>query len=96
MPHNPMRFAQMATRVFGCAMNFERPEETAKEGIRCFRRFLKGLGLPINFNELGAKEEDIPVLVDKLGLGDNKTWGFVRLSAEDVAAIYRIAAHATI
>ena len=96
MPHNPMRFAQMATRVFGCAMNFEHPEMTAKEGIRCFRRFLHEIGLPINFAELGAKEEDIPVLVEKLGLGDGKTWGFVRLSSEDVAQIYRIAAKATL
>ena len=96
MPHNPMRFAQMATRVFGCAMNFEQPEMTAKEGIRCFRRFLKEIGLPINFQELGAKEEDIPVLVEKFGLGDGRTGGFVQLSSEDVAQIYRIAAKATL
>ncbi|MBE5804112.1 MAG: iron-containing alcohol dehydrogenase [Clostridiales bacterium] len=96
MPHNPMRFAQMATRVFGCAMNFEKPEATAMEGIRCFRRFLKELGLPINFAELGAKEEDIPVLVEKLGLGDGRTGGFVNLSGEDVAKIYHIAANATV
>lgn len=96
MPHNPMRFAQMATRVFGCAMNFEKPEVTALEGIRCFRRFLKGLGLPINFEELGAKEEDIPVLVEKFGLGDGRTGGFVALSSEDIAKIYRIAAKAEV
>ena len=96
MPHNPMRFAQMATRVFGCAMNFEHPEMTAKEGIRCFRRFLHEIGLPINFAELGAKEEDIPVLVEKLGLGNGRTGGFVALSSEDVAQIYRIAAKATL
>ena len=96
MPHNPMRFAQMATRVFGCAMNFENPEVTAREGIRCFRRFLKGLELPINFAQLGAKEEDIPVLVEKLGLGDGRTGGFVALSSEDVAQIYRIAAKADV
>jgi len=95
MPHNPMRFAQMANRVFGCAMNFECPEATALEGIRCFRRFLKELGLPINFAQLGAKEEDIPILVDKLGLGDGRTGGFVPLSGEDVAMIYHIAAKAT-
>lgn len=96
MPHDPMRFAQMANRVFGCAMNYARPEETAKEGIRCFRRFLKELGLPINFSELGAREADIPVLVEKLGLGDGCTGGFVPLSSEDAAAIYRIAANAVI
>ncbi len=94
--HNIMRFAQMAVRVWGCEMNFENPEVTARQGIQCFRTFLHNIGMPINFEELGAKEEDIPVLVDKFGLGDGKTGGFVALSSEDVAEIYRIAAKATI
>ena len=67
MSHNVMRFAQAAVRIWGCQMNFENPEETAKEGIRAFRRFLRSIGMPINFAELDAKEEDIPVLVEKLG-----------------------------
>ena len=94
--HNVMRFCQMATRVFGCQMNFESPEATALEGIRRFRSFLHGIGMPINFRELGAKEEDIPALVEKFGLGDGRTYGFVRLSSDDIAEIYRIAARAEI
>ncbi len=94
--HNVMRFAQMAVRIWGCPMNFENPEETALKGIACFRRFLHDIGMPINFEELGAKEEDIPVLVEKFGLGDGKTGGFVPLSSEDVAEIYRIAVRASI
>ena len=94
--HNIMRFAQMAVRIWGCPMNFENPEETALKGIACFRRFLHDIGMPINFEELGAKEEDIPVLVEKFGLGDGKTGGFVPLSSEDVAEIYRIAVRASI
>ena len=92
--HNVMRFAQMATRVFGCEMNFENPKATALEGIKAFRRFLHSIGMPINFAELGAKEEDIPKLVEKLNPGDG--WGFVPLKAKDVTAIYTIAAHATL
>lgn len=94
--HDVMRFAQMAVRVFGCEMNFEKPEQTALAGIAAFRKFLHEIGMPINFEELGAKEEDIPTLVDKFGVGDGKTGGFVALSAEDVAEIYRIAARAKI
>ena len=94
MSHNVMRFAQMAVRVFGCQMNFENPEVTAKEGIRAFRSFLHSIGLPVNFAELGAREEDIPALVKNLGLGDGKTGGFVNLSSDDVAEIYRIAVNA--
>ena len=94
--HDVNRFVQMATRVFGCELDEENPENTAKAGIKAFRQFLHDIGMPINFEELGAKEEDIPVLVEKLGIGDGLTWGFVRLSAKDIADIYRIAAKATL
>ena len=94
--HNVMRFAQMATRIWGIQINFENPKETALQGISAFRKFLHEIGMPVNFEELGAKEEDIPVLVEKFGLGDGKTGGFMPLSSEDVANIYRIAAKATV
>ncbi len=92
--HNPLRFAQAATRIWGCQMDFEHPEVTALEGIKRFRSFLHSIGMPINFAELGAREEDIPALVDKFGIGRKRTGGFVALSAEDIAEIYRIAARA--
>ncbi len=94
--HDVMRFAQIAVRLWGCQMNFAHPDVTALEGIRCFRRFLHSIGMPVNFAELGAKEEDIPKLVEKFGIGDGKTGGFVHLSAADIAEIYRIAAHAAL
>ena len=84
----------MATRVFGCQMNFEDPEATALEGIQCFRRFLRSIGMPLSFRELGAKEEDIPVLVEKLGIGSGTRAGFMELTADDVTKIYKIAAQA--
>lgn len=93
--HNVMRFAQMAVRVFGCEMNFENPKATALEGIKAFRKFLHEIGMPINFAELGAREEDIPTLVAKLGIKD-KTWGFQPLSAEDVTQIFKIAVKAKV
>ena len=94
--HDVMRFCQMAVRVFGCNMNYDDPESTAVAGIKAFRRFLHDIGMPINFTELGAKAEDIPVLVEKFGLGDGQTGGFVKLSSTDVAEIYKIAANATL
>lgn len=94
--HNVLRFCQMATRVFGCAMNFENPEETALAGIRAFRRFLSDIGMPINFEMLGARTEDIPALVEKYDLSYGRRGGFVPLSSEDIAEIYRIAANASL
>ena len=94
--HDVMRFAQMATRVFGVPMNFENPEDTAVKGIRAFRKFLVEIGMPINFEQLGAKAEDIPVLVEKLGIGEGTRGGFVTLDRAAVTKIYEIAAEATV
>lgn len=92
MKHDVNRFAQLAVRVWGCHMNFANPCETAKEGIEHFKQFLTSIGMPINFKELGAKEEDIPVMVGKLDLGEEGTLGgFVPLRKEDVEQIYRLA-----
>jgi alcohol dehydrogenase YqhD (iron-dependent ADH family) len=95
MNHNVMRFAQVATRVWGCQMDFEHPENTALAGIRCFRRFLSSIGMPINFEQLGAKESDIPLLAKKMGI-NGTTGGFVKLTTADVESILHIAAKATV
>jgi alcohol dehydrogenase YqhD (iron-dependent ADH family) len=92
MKQDVNRFAQLAVRLWGCNMNFANPEETAKEGIVRLKQFLTSIGMPITFTELGAKEEDIPKMVEKLGLGENDTMGsFVPLTGKDVEQIYRLA-----
>ena len=91
--HDVMRFAQVAVRVWGCQMDFAHPEVTAKAGIEALRRFLISIGMPKNFAELGAKEADIPKLVDVLCNGDGRPGsitGFVTLNEADCAAIYRL------
>ncbi|MBP2630569.1 MAG: yugK [Firmicutes bacterium] len=92
MNHDVDRFAQFAVRVWGCDMNFSNPSITAIEGIKRFRSFLASIGMPTHFEELGAKEEDIPALVKHLGVTeDNKIGGFMKLGPKDVEAIYRLA-----
>ena len=93
MKHDVMRFAQVANRVWGCAMDFQHPEITAKAGIAAFRTFLKSIGMPQTMQELGGKEEDIPYLAHTaaFGNGNNGTLGgFVVLQEEDMANIYRL------
>lgn len=88
-----MRFAQLATRVWGCQMDFGNPKRTALEGIECFKRFLVSIGMPINFEQLGAREEDIERMADSLCLGENGSeviGGFTPLRREDVVKIYRL------
>ncbi|MCR5595365.1 MAG: iron-containing alcohol dehydrogenase [Lachnospiraceae bacterium] len=88
--HDVMRFAQIAVRVWGCQMDFAHPERTAKAGIEALRRFVKSIGMPANFEELGAKEEDIPKLAQTACLGSGKMVGFTELSEKDVENIYRL------
>lgn len=92
MNHDVMRFAQVANRVWGCAMDFQHPEVTAKAGIQAFRTFLKSIGMPQTMAELGGKEEDIPYLAHTAayGNGNNGTLGgFVVLKEKDMENIYR-------
>lgn len=93
MQHNVMRFAQAAVRVWGCQMDFEHPERTAKAGIEALRSFLVSIGMPKNFEELGAKEEDIERMAHCACHGDARTGtigGFVSLNQQDVENIYRL------
>ena len=93
MNHDVMRFAQAAVRVWGCQMDFAHPEKTAAEGIDRLQCFFISIGMPGNFAELGAKEEDIPALVNALCRGDGRDGsisGFVRLDEEDCTKIYQM------
>lgn len=92
MKHDVNRFAQFAVRVWGVPMQEANPEETAREGIERLKQFYTSIGMPITFQELGAKEEDIPKMVEKLGLGEQGTMGsFLKLTSKDVEQIYRLA-----
>lgn len=88
-----MRFAQVASRVWGCGMDFARPEKTALTGIAAFQKFLVSIGMPSTLKELGGREEDIPKLAHTACCGDGRKGqigGFTPLKEMDVANIYRL------
>jgi len=91
MNHDIKRFAQFAVRVWGCEMDFQNPEKTALQGIQRYEQFMISIGMPIRFSQLGAKAEDIPTLVNTLGLGERTLGSFVKLTEEDVRKIYELA-----
>jgi hypothetical protein len=62
----------------------------AEEGLRRYRAWLHQLEMPTTFAELGAREDDIPALVAKLGLGEGTLGSFKPLSSADVANIFRL------
>ena len=93
MHHDISRFAQLAVRVWGCQMDFEHPENTAKSGIKAFKLFLKQLGMPATLSELNAKEEDIEKMAHLACYGDGRQGtigGFAKLNEKNVADIYRL------
>ena len=74
-------------------MDFQNPENTAKAAITVLKRFSKSIGMPLDFSELGAKEEDIEKMAQSACHGDGRggtVGGFVPLDDKDVANIYRL------
>jgi len=85
------RFAKIATRVWGIKEDPENPEAVALAGIEAVKKFWHDLGLPTSFEELGAKEEDIPLLASKISYVNGTLGKFVKMTREDIEAIYRLA-----
>ncbi len=84
------RFARFAAKVWDVAPGD--PLAMATEGISRYRAWLRSIGMPTTFAELGAKAEDIPYLAARLGLKDGQTLGTFRpLATADVEAILRLA-----
>lgn len=88
LDHDPMRFAQLAVRVWGCDMDFEYPEKTALDGIARYEQFLKSIGMPTRLTELHVDPADIPAMAEKCKRNNAGRLGFFRpLDTEDIAKI---------
>lgn len=90
----PMRFAQMAVRVFNQEMDFENPVYTALKGIDRLEEYFKSLDMPVSLRELnsGITQEDFLLMADKCSSKGEKTLtGIHELGREDMIEIYRMA-----
>ena len=90
--HNIMRFAQFAHRVFNIPMDFDDPVRTARSGIKAIRIFFKSLSMPLSFKDINAKEEDIPFMLNTLGIEDKTEGNFMRLNRNDFDQLFKLAA----
>lgn len=85
------KFVQFAIRVWDIEHTGSK-KDIALKGIEATKSFFSSIGLPVSFQELGAKEEDIPRLVETLEINQGKEFGyFQRLDMTDATAIYEIA-----
>ena len=88
LDHDPMRFAQLAVRVWGCDMDFEHPEKTGLEGIERYEQFLKSIGMPTRLSDMGVNPADIPAMAEKCKRNNAGKLGFFRpLDTGDIAKI---------
>ncbi len=85
--HDLSRFKQFAQRVWGVADDFGDDEQIALEGINCYVKFAKSIGMPTSFAEMELPTDRFREMAEKLG-SDGK---FVKLSVGDIVNIYELA-----
>ena len=91
LSHAPERYAQLANRVWNVEVDFKDAMETGKRGIMSFKAFFRSLGMPITFEELGAKEEDIPYLVERVRLNNGDKLGyFMPLDRDGIRQVFEL------
>ena len=87
-----MRFARYGVNVWGLAMNYDNPEETALEAIRVTEEYFTSIGMPVTIKELLGKEisdEVIAELAQKCTyFGKRKIGSFVVLDKPQIIDIY--------
>lgn len=88
---NPHKLVQFAERVWDITPQ-ETAEKTALKGIEAFEAFLKSIGMPLTFAEIGADEKDAEKMTAKLLASKPTEGNYVPLKAEDVMEIYHYAA----
>lgn len=91
---DPMRFAQLAVRVWDVEMNFENPLKTALDGIQRMEDYFKSLNMPVRLTELEAdvKEEDFDEMAEKCtNFGRRVLPGIRELGKHEMRDIYRMA-----
>lgn len=89
---NPHKLVQFAERVWDIPPQ-QTEEQTALKGIEAFETFLKSIGMPLTFAEIGASEKDIDTLTEKLFHSQETEGNYVKLTAGDVKKIYGYAAN---
>lgn len=87
--HDVDRFYRLAVNVMKVKPNKNDKRGVAIKGIRKLQEFYKSLGMPLTFEDVGAKKEDIPKLVEQLNINKGDTFGgFVKLTMDDARKIY--------
>jgi len=86
------RYRQLAVRVFDVPDQPTNPRGVALEGIARLEAFYREIKMPLTFQEINAKKEDIDFLLNKLEINRGFPMGnFKALTREDARNIYLLA-----
>ena len=88
--YDTMKFAQLAERVWGCPMDYDCPERTARAGIDAMQRYFMEIGMPIHLHELGILPKDYQPIID-LTTAKGPVKSYIDLGPEEIHAIYLLA-----
>ncbi|HPX71433.1 MAG TPA: iron-containing alcohol dehydrogenase [Acholeplasmataceae bacterium] len=89
LDHDVDRYYRLAVNVMKVKPNVNDKRNVAIKGIRKLQAFYKSLGMPLTFDDIGAKKEDIPQLVKQLEINRGSIFGgFVDLTMDDARKIY--------
>lgn len=88
---DPLLFAHWGQVLFGLEMDYRDPARTARLAIARLEAFYRSLGMPLTLGEIGARAEDIPLMVKKCQRNNGAYCGFFRpLDAGDLTRIYEM------
>ncbi|MBE5760271.1 MAG: iron-containing alcohol dehydrogenase [Clostridiales bacterium] len=86
---NPKQQYKFAVNVFGVEPNENDKMAVIREGVARFRAWLKGMGMPLTFSDMGLSEEDIEKLISANAPKNGATVGAMYpMTAEDYRNIY--------
>ncbi len=95
MKEDVSRFVRFAVNVMDVPNDYSDPEGTAIKGVEAMERFYHAIGMPINIPELigrNVTDAEIKEMARKCTRDYTTTMGqFKKLTAEDIANIYRMA-----
>lgn len=90
LDHDVNRYYRLAVNVFNIKPNTDK-RMVGLLGIEALINFYKEINMPTTFNDIGAKEEDIPVLLKNLEINFGSIFGnFVKLTMKDAENIYKM------
>jgi alcohol dehydrogenase YqhD (iron-dependent ADH family) len=89
LDHDVDRYYRLAVNVMKVKPNVNDKRNVAIKGIRKLQAFYKSLGMPLTFDDIGAKKVDIPKLVKQLEINRGSIFGgFIDLTMDDARKIY--------